>query len=240
MTTTERFQGIDIAYPQRGAIDWQKVREAGFGFAFIKRTEGNGGIDPAYTEHVKGARSVGMPIGPYHFARPSEHDQDAARELELLYGACDGLGTQPGDLPPVLDLETTQLSGPATLRWIETWIWLAYKYWNRWPVLYTGSYFYEALGKEAAVAEWATNCPLWIAQYTIDYRKDPARARTYEPSSTAKPRVPKPWKSWDLWQYSGNGGKPVPGVRVDCDRNVFNGTREEFYTRFVLPEPSAA
>lgn len=231
-----RVQGVDVSYVQRNAVDWNAVERAGFRFAFIKATEGNGGRDPAFLAHVAGAKAAGLHVGAYAFARPSADDQDAARELENLFGMCEGLGTEAGDLPPVLDLESTKLAGDDTLSWVETWVWLAHEYWGRWPVLYTGAYFWEGLGARARGAEWVRNCPLWLAQYPIDYRKSPERARTYEPGPTAAPRVPQPWLSWDLWQYSGNGGKPVPGVRVDCDRNVFNGDYDAFCKRLVLAD----
>jgi len=238
--THDRVHGVDVSYVQRNAVDWAKVKAAGFEFAFVKSTEGNTGKDPTFDAHVSGAKKAGLYVGAYHFARPSADDQDAARELENMYAATKGLGSFAGELPPVLDLESTKLAGPATFKWVETWVYLAEKYWGRWPVLYTGSYFWAALGKEAAKADWLRQCPLWIAQYNLDPAKNPAAARAYEPPPGSGPRVPAPWANWNLWQYSGTGGKRVPGVSVDCDRNVFRGSLADFREQLVLAAPDAA
>lgn len=237
----EVVQGIDVSYVQRNAIDYAKVKAAGFEFVYIKTSEGNTGRDPVFDAHVQAARNAGLYVGAYHFARPSSDDQDAARELENMFASTKGLGTQPGELRPVLDLESTKLSGPATHEWAELWIWLAYKYWGDvWPVVYTGSYFFNALGKEAATEEWIRNCPLWVAEYPIDFVKYPERARVYVPPTTKRPRIPKPWTTVDMWQWSGNNGPRPPGCKVDVDRNYFFGTVDDFRARMVIGGSEAA
>lgn len=225
------IHGIDVSYVQRGACDFRKVKASGFDFVWVKATEGNAGKDPAFQDLAKAALDAGLLVGAYAFARPSADDQDAARELENLYAACKDLGLQ---LRPALDLESTKLAGKANFEWLTTWAWLAYKYWgDQWPVLYTGSYFYDSFG-DGRLAEWVRNMPLWVAQYPIDYTKSPIAAREYVVPENGKPRVPRPWDRWSCWQYSGNGGKRVPGVSVDCDRNVYNGTLDEFVAEMVI------
>lgn len=234
-------QGLDVSYVQRNAIHYPTVKAAGFEFVWIKSSEGNTGRDSIFDEHVKAAQDAGLYVGAYHFARPSTDNQDAIRELENMYASTKGLGTQPGELRPVLDLESTKLPGAMTHEWAEVWIWLAYKYWGDvWPVVYTGSYFWDALGKEAQTEEWVRNCPLWVAEYPIDFVKNPERARTYIPPTTRRPRIPKPWKSVDMWQWSGNNGPRPPGCKVDVDRNYFFGTLDDFKRRMVIAGPDAA
>lgn len=232
------IHGVDVSYVQRGACDFRKVKASGFDFVWVKATEGNAGKDPAFQDLSKAALDAGLLVGAYAFARPSTDDQDAARELENLYAACKDLGLQ---LRPALDLESTKLSGKATFEWMTTWAWLAYTYWgNQMPVLYTGAYMYESFGDVARGAEWVKQMPIWLAQYPIDYTKSPIRAREYVVSELSKPRVPRPWERWSMWQYSGTGGRPVPGVKVDCDRNVYNGTLAEFMAEMMIPGPLKA
>lgn len=233
-----RVHGVDVSYVQRGSIDWAKVKAAGFEFAWVKATEGNTGKDPAFRDLAKGALDAGLLVGAYSFARPSADDQDAARELENLYGACADMGLQ---LRPALDLESSKLTGTATYSWCETWIALAHKYWDdQMPVIYTGSYYWEALGGAARASEWAPLCPLWVPQYRYDNTKYPAQARTWVPGEADKPRVPRPWDRWSMWQFAGNGGPRPPGCKVDTDRNVYNGTLAEFRAEMVIHGPLRA
>ena len=92
------IQGIDVSYWQ-GDIDWQKVRDAGVQFAFIKATEGGDHIDPKFLDNWQAAKRAGVARGAYHFmywCRPA-HEQALWFMLNV-----------PGDsdaLPPVLDVE---------------------------------------------------------------------------------------------------------------------------------------
>lgn len=218
--------GIDVSIVQaRAGIDWSGVVAGGIAFAYVKATEGNGYRDPAFVSLVQGALAAGLEVGAYHFARPSATDQDPARELEALYAASRDLGLT---LRPALDLESTALAGPDTYAWAETWAWLAYRYGSdRWPVLYTGSYFWRQLGSRAVESTWASRCPLWLAQYPIDPARSPQAARTYEPNAASWPKAPAPWKTPTIWQYSGNGGKRVPGIKCDVDRDLFLGSIDD-------------
>ncbi len=62
--------GIDVSNWQ-GRIDWLSVSGEGIDFAFMKATEGTTFTDVTYPLNREGAGSIGVPIGAYHFARPS-------------------------------------------------------------------------------------------------------------------------------------------------------------------------
>lgn len=92
--------GIDV-YRYQTVTDWNAVRHAGVGFVYVKGTDGG---DPALVRadaQVAGARSVGLPVGLYHYAQLSptpEYQADVlANEVERLHA--DGLA-------PALDLES--------------------------------------------------------------------------------------------------------------------------------------
>ena len=38
-----------------------------------------------------------------------------------------------------------------------------------------------------------------------------------------------------MWQYSGNGGYRVPGIPMDCDRNLFRGNITDLRNLFGYP-----
>lgn len=62
------IRGIDVSKWQ-GNIDFNKVKKS-TSFVIMKATEGFGYTDPKFKANQKGFRSVKMPLGYYHFARP--------------------------------------------------------------------------------------------------------------------------------------------------------------------------
>ena len=60
------IQGIDVSRWQDD-IDWQKVKDAGTRFAFIKATEGGDHLDPMFRKNWAEAKKAGVPRGAYHF-----------------------------------------------------------------------------------------------------------------------------------------------------------------------------
>src|ERR1700730_615071 len=98
--------GPDVSnwqHPNGNAIDWAQVRSAGNSFAFVKATEGPTGYyqNPYFYSDWAGVRAAGMVRGAYHFARPEFSAVDQAHYFISVIGA----SSQPGDLPPALDLE---------------------------------------------------------------------------------------------------------------------------------------
>ena len=217
-----RIWGIDVSAIQ-GAIDWPAVRASGIEFAYVKASEGAGYTDPRFLRNVQGALEAGLAVGAYTFARPDSKPGDAEREAEYFASLCRGLGlTMPG----MLDLESKGLlSGAGVLAWASQWCRAYQAATGEINGVYTGKYFFAALG--AADPSFA-DLPLWVAQYPIDPKRSPEAARAYMPPPGAMPKAPAPWERADIWQFSGNHGKRVPGVSVDCDRNVWLGTRREF------------
>src|ERR1051325_5761098 len=66
----QRPLGTDVSHYQ-GTINWTTVKNAGIKFAWAKATESTGYTDPYFTANENNAKAVGIPIGGYHFARPS-------------------------------------------------------------------------------------------------------------------------------------------------------------------------
>ena len=191
--------GIDISHWQ-GTVTWSKVKSDGVTFAFMKATEGTYYTDPTLRTNWTGAERQGIYRGAYHFARPSVGSAAAqARYFVSKVGSFD----DPGDLPPVLDLEATGGLGPAALRtWVKTWLETTEQLTGRTPILYFSPYFWiDHLGNSTAFARY----PLWIAHYT-----------------TGSPKVPGGWSTWTFWQRTSSGS--VSGIGGHVDMNRFNGT----------------
>ena len=102
-TTSNRLEGIDISHWQ-GTIDWTKVRAAGKKFAYIKASEHTSFVDNKYATNRSRAKSAGLKVGAYHFARPNVGTADAYAEADHFIETADWTR---GELRPVLDLEDT-------------------------------------------------------------------------------------------------------------------------------------
>ncbi len=193
-------QGIDVSYYQ-GVIDWSRVKAAGNQFAFIRLSDGARFRDPKFASNWDGAKAAGVIRGAYQFFRPN---QNIGAQADMMVKAIGRY--QPGDLPPVLDVEATGgLSASAIASRIKTWHDLVKTGTGATPIIYTGKYFWR---DEVGGAKTFSDNTLWIAQYTPKC-----------------PDLPMPWTRWTFWQNSDRG--TVDGVRGEVDLNKFNGTLAE-------------
>jgi GH25 family lysozyme M1 (1,4-beta-N-acetylmuramidase) len=207
---TVRAKGLDVSN-WNGTINWTKVAHAGYRFAFGKATEGTGYNDKTYTTNRNGSEGAGLVFGAYHFARPAGATlagatASAIRQANHFLAVA---GPQPGELPPVLDLEVTgNLSKPRLLVWTLAWVDQIYARTGVEPFVYTSPLFWKgSLGDSTAAAEAGTR--LWIAHWT----------------SKSKPNVPaQNWngKGWKFWQWT--DCVAVPGLKHCGDGDRMNGT----------------
>lgn len=237
------IHGIDVSAWQP-RIDWNKVAGAGNRFAFIKATEGRTYRSPTFRAQVDGARSAGLLVGYYHFAR-WELDP-AETQAEHFVRVCGDL-LRPGVLPPVLDLEwcSTGTKDPKTGKtiyhkrppvelaaWARRWVEHVEARTGRGVLIYTGRSFWTSYMPKAGddVAALSRRL-LW----TIDYSPKSEAA-----ALKMSPKVPVDGWQWDFVQWTGSG--QVPGVtRPDgslapCDRNLFRGTERELKLLALIEE----
>ncbi|HZD88056.1 MAG TPA: GH25 family lysozyme [Gaiellaceae bacterium] len=203
---TARAKGIDVSNWQ-GSINWSKVAGAGYTFAFGKATEGTTYTDPTYAQNRSGSEGQGLVFGAYHFARPGGTSratvtQSATAQADYFV---DVAAPQPGELPPVLDLEVTGKLGPVLLElWAQTWLDEVYARTGVRGLVYTSPNFWkDRVGDSTAVA--AAGYRLWIAHWT----------------SASAPTVPaQDWNGtgWTFWQWTNSASVPGIGGRTDGDR----------------------
>jgi GH25 family lysozyme M1 (1,4-beta-N-acetylmuramidase) len=207
--TTARAKGLDVSNYQ-GSIVWSKVAHAGYRFAFGKATEGTGYVDKTYTTNRNGSEAAGLVFGGYHFARPTgatvaSATASAIKQANHFLAVA---GPQPGELPPVLDLEVTGgLPQSRLLVWTLAWLDQIYARTGIEPFLYTSPLFWKnQLGDSTAAA--SAGARLWIAHWT----------------SNSKPTVPaQNWdgSGWKFWQWT--DCLTVPGVQHCSDGDRLNG-----------------
>lgn len=202
-------RGIDISHHQ-GVINWSKVAAENVVFAFTKATENVGFKDSFFDANWAAMKSNNILRGAYHFFRPKA---DAAKQAANFLNAVGRL--EPGDLPPVIDVEVNDGKGAAAIiAGVRTWVNAVEQALGRTPIVYTSASFWNAnLGGTDKFAE----CPLWVAHYT----------------SKPAPNIPKGFTAYTIWQFTEQG--KVNGVNGNCDLNRFNGTLESLRKLAGLP-----
>lgn len=202
-----RVTGIDLSHYQ-GEVDWEELAYAGgHDFVFIKATEGRSLQDKNFSHNWESAAQAGLRRGAYHFFRPGVSPEDQA---SLFIATVD---LQPGDFPPVLDVEKSgNLSADQLVTAINTWTEIVQLRYGVPPIIYTGQNFYNRF-----LAGKIDDYPLWLARYD---RKQPVTAcgRPYQ-----------------FWQYSDEGKSK--GVMGAVDKNVFTGSYAELVALTISAEP---
>ncbi len=200
------IHGIDVSKYQ-ATISWEevkamKIKNIQLGFSFMKATEGIGNTDPQFKRNWKKAKDNEIIRGAYHFFIASKDGRMQAENF------IDKVILEPGDLPPVLDVE--QLNGTSKLQLkkeVKKWLEIVEHHYNVKPIIYTNVDFYNKnLGTEF------DDYPLWVAHY---YQLE-------------QPRITR---GWIFWQHSDEGR--VNGIRAKVDFNVFNGDSTEFLNLLI-------
>ncbi len=224
--------GTDVSGYQP-SINWGTVKNAGVVFAWAKATEGTSYSNPYFPSQEAGAKSVGIYIGAYHYARPSSHPNltganSADSEAAYFWGVAGNYVKAGGSyLVPMLDWEDTGATAAAgfTAASLSAWV-------NEWcsavsnyarlngvvikPVVYTGTWYSNPANGYPGLTTAVTIWPCWISAYP-----------TNPNPQTGGPASAYPWPAWNIWQYANtnwSGG----------DSDVFNGTLAGFIQMFVI------
>jgi len=195
------IHGIDVSHHQ-DVIDWEEVKKMNvenmkLNFTFIKATEGLINVDRMFKRNWYKAGEEGITRGAYHFFIATKSGK---KQAENFIGQ---VTLEPGDLPPVLDVEQLYGVRPKDLRTrVKDWLCTIEEYYKVKPILYTNVDFYEHyLGNEF------DEYPLWVAHYL-------------------QPHNPRIKREWTFWQHSETGR--VNGIDYKVDFNVFKGDSASF------------
>lgn len=186
------IHGIDVSRWQE-EVDWKKVEMAGAQFAFVKATEGDDHLDKYFNDNWLALDNRNIAKGAYLFYRPQSYGKMQAEFF------IKNVKLGPGDLPPVIDFETTEGRSDSVI--ITGLINCANKLEEHYkvkPIIYTNIKLYHRY-----IMGNFDNYPLWIAWYEEN------------------PPILLKFKKWDFWQYSMKG--KIDGVKGDVDKNVFQG-----------------
>lgn len=218
-----------------GIVDWKNYTWDG---AFIKASEGLA-EDPKFKAQWQAAKGYTI-RGAYHFFRPFV---DPIQAAEKFVGY---MGTDKGELPGVLDLETTDgyASGvpEKALKWMGRYRVLT----GVLPIIYTSPGFANAihLYNYRDFADY----PLWMAEYPWDkiegtWTEQKRRDKIYNilknPSTFPFPTPPHPFTSVTWVQWTGKcppeyvPGYPL-GTKLAVDVSFCRMTMKELFDKFNI------
>jgi GH25 family lysozyme M1 (1,4-beta-N-acetylmuramidase) len=217
--------GIDIYRSFQTVTSWPAVQGAGVEFVYVKLSDGGGmPVGGTGDNEVNGAKSVGIPVGGYHFVQASPAPETQA---DILLGEVERLGAT--GCVPMLDLEDNPSSSSLPNIPDNQKAAFGTAFCNRVAArgFRPGVYLNNALAKIIRPDTWAVpDLVIWIARYGA--RPDAAAGR------------------YDIHQYSSSGSISGISARgVDLDWSYTDAyltshlTEEDMPDRELLPTDGA-
>ncbi len=193
MSAGPRAIGIDVSSYQ-GTIDWSQVAGAGINFAIARVADGFN-MDTQFAANWAGMKANGIIRGAYQYFRASEDGVQQADNFLAQFTL------EPGDLPPVCDVETLDGVSASDLNTqMAAWLNEVHSKTGMMPMIYTAEGLWDAWGLPAY-----NTYPLWVANWQV-----------------STPTLPTGWTGWTIWQTTDS--YPVAGISSAPDGDVFNGT----------------
>ena len=243
-----RNAAIDISH-WTGDIDWKKLKDFDNGaiqLVITKATDSWAGkmfTDSKLIQNLKGAKSVGMPIGVYHWLKDDVAPKTA---VEYLFNIVE----QYEPVLYALDVEERDINSASDYAWrAQDWCNRIQPLTNKKPKIYTAEWFMNGYlraplkneGKDPAkILGWMGSYNLWVAHYT----------------KASQPKVPQEWDAYQMWQYAANVWYPKYGISQwlkkyyangwdlfgvngskSFDANVFHCSLEELIGENIIIEP---
>ena len=222
-TRSDAIFGIDVSHHTTDncdcPIDWDRVGAQKVAFVYAKATEGGRYRDPTFDKHWSelGKRPK-IHRGAYHFLRADVSAETQAKHF------LDAMGKlEPGDLPPVMDLEWdtyqdstrkwepkdgkdhwSNLGTDEILAHALKWLQIVEKETGRVPVVYTSRTWWSDRRISEQKLELLKRYPIWIS------------AMEAEDLRLEKPGVKGKWAgtwSWTLWQFTNMGDLTKAGIK---------------------------
>ncbi|MFN3756579.1 MAG: glycoside hydrolase family 25 protein [Flavobacterium sp.] len=188
--------GLDVSQYQ-GKIDWSQVRKIEdtfpVSFVLIRASAGKNHLDTQFKANWSAVKNHDIIRGAYHYYRPNENSLLQAQHF------INHVTLEPGDLPPVLDIENlpkTQSLDSLKVG-LKRWLNKVEQHYGVKPIIYTGERYY----KDFLYRDFK-EYKFWIANYNffVETLKD----------------------DWLFWQFTEKGR--VPGINENVDINIYNGT----------------
>ena len=199
------MHGIDVSHYQ-GDINWKMLEQTRQGkfpvqFIFMKATEGGDFSDDKFVANFDSAKAHGFIRGAYHFYNPKT---DADKQADFFIRS---VKLEPGDLPPVLDIEKKGKDVKKLQQDLKIWLRKVESHYGVKPIIYA-SYKFKTKYLNDSIFD---TYPYWIAHYYVDSVR-------YQ-------------GEWKFWQHTDVG--TLPGIDEKVDLNVFNGTSADLQEMLI-------
>jgi GH25 family lysozyme M1 (1,4-beta-N-acetylmuramidase) len=199
------MKGIDISHHNndKGKIDWEKVKAAGYEFVIIKCSQGSAYRDPFFKENKANARNVGLAIGYYHFAgnyNPATNVSTPDDPIKEANHFIESVGDIAVGEFLVLDWEVQHLD---PVGWCKKFLDRVYDATDIKPLFYTNEARVKSFDWSPLVK---ADYGLWVAKYS----------KPDNGIMGASP-VAGNWNFVSIWQFSSKGN--VAGITGNVDLN---------------------
>lgn len=191
-------RGVDVSHHQ-GAIDWERLKEDGVEFAYIKASEGETFNDPRFSRNWFAAEQAGILRGAYHFFSPCRTGKAQAENFMRI------VPPDANALPAAVDAEQMQPCSdrptlPDIAAEIAVFLDTVEEAFGKRPIIYTTREFHDAhlAGKFEGERFWIRSLLIF-------------------------PRIRE--DSWIFWQYHNRGRRA--GVDGPVDLNAYRGSPVE-------------
>ena len=94
-------RGVDVSKYQ-GEVDWDKIKEQGISFAFIKATEGSNSKDSYFDKNYEKLKSMDMLLGCYHFF---SFESTGEEQVKNYINTVGNIENDDSIMLPIIDVE---------------------------------------------------------------------------------------------------------------------------------------
>ena len=190
--------GVDVSHYQHPSEVFARgLASDGVRYVWIKVSQGGSSKDAQRDAHHANFGKAGIARGAYHFYDFGASPVDNAKNMAAA------MAGKSWEMPPALDAEKGG-GGPPPRTAAELLSFLAEieRMTGKRPMVYTGGWWYGTVDPDPRFTAYR----LWVAQYPNAYKDG------HLPPYGKAPKVPAPWTSASVWQYSDSNGR--------LDRNV--------------------
>ena len=185
------YNGIDVSSWQKD-IDWKKVKKAGVQFAMLRSSFGwgNNQKDKYFEANYKGAKSVGIPVGCYHYSY-AKNVQEAIKEADFCYSVIKG---KQFEYPIAYDMEepSVRALGKTKVSEIAKAFCERMESYGYYVCIYSSKYWFNTYFTDEIFNKY----DIWLAEWS---------------------EKPTCKKSFGIWQKSSKGS--VSGITGNVDLN---------------------
>lgn len=165
---SKAIKGVDVSQYQ-GTVDWQKMKDIGISFAFVRVGHGGSTVDPYFKTNMNKANEVGIKCGVYYYSTAESRNQ-SLRDAQWVIDQLQGYNVS---YPVAIDLEASSQTslGKETITEIAKAFCDEIKKAGYTPMVYCN----ETWAKNYIDFSKLSGVYKWVARYNGTYNTDISR-----------------------------------------------------------------